>query len=78
MRTHKIEPPAKPPETKEKEEKEVKEEPPAKPPEKEEEGPSKCSGYLGYLATLPENAPIPQECLACPKALDCVMKTSDS
>jgi len=55
-----------------------KEEPPVKPPEKEEKGPSRCAGYLGYLATLPKNKPIPQECLICPKVLDCVMKTSDS
>jgi len=45
---------------------------------KEEKGPSKCAGYLGYLAILPKNKPIPQECLTCPKILDCVMKISDS
>jgi len=64
---------------KQKEEKEKKqEELPIEPPEKEEKGPSKCAGYLGYLASLPENKPIPQECLTCPKVLDCVMKKSDS
>ena len=62
----------------EKEEEKKKEEPPVKPPEKEEKGPSRCAGYLGYLASRPENAPIPQECLICPKVLDCVMKKSDS
>jgi hypothetical protein len=60
------------------EEKKRKEEPSVKPPEKEEKGPSGCAGYLGYLASLPEDVPIPRECLACPKVLDCVMKTSDS
>ena len=73
-RAPKIEPPVKPLRRKEKEEKKKKEEPPVKPPQKKEKGPSKCSGYLGYLATLPENAPIPKECLICLKALDCVMK----
>ena len=63
---------------KQKEEKKKKEEPPVKPPEKKEKGPSKCAGYLGYLASLPKNKPIPQECLICPKVLDCVMKKSDS
>jgi len=63
---------------KQKEEKKKKEEPPAKPPEKKEKGPSRCAGYIGYLATLPKNKPIPEECLTCPKVLDCVMKKSDS
>jgi len=48
-----------------------------KPPEREK-GSSKCGSYLGYLATLPEDEPIPRECLTCLKILDCVMKTSDS
>ncbi|MBE0511714.1 hypothetical protein IBX38_01545, partial [Candidatus Bathyarchaeota archaeon] len=55
-----------------------KEEPPVKPPEKEEKGPSRCAGYLGYLARLPKNDPIPRECLTCPKVLDCAMGISDS
>ena len=55
-----------------------KEEPPVEPPEEKEKGYSRCAGYLGYLATLPKNKPIPQECLNCPKVLDCTMKTSDS
>lgn len=45
--------------------------------EKKERGYSKCGGYLGYLARLPENASVPRECLTCPKVLDCSMKTSD-
>ena len=61
--------------------KKSKEEPPVKSPDKppdKEKGFSKCAGYLGYLASLPENGSIPQECLICPKVLDCVMKVSDS
>ena len=59
------------------EEKEKKEGPPVKPPEKEEKGPSGCPHHFGYLASRAKGAPIPQECLICPKVLDCVMKTSD-
>jgi hypothetical protein len=47
-----------------------------------EKGPSRCPNHFGYLAVRVllrgEDVPIPRECLACPKALDCVMKTSDS
>jgi len=63
---------------KEEEEKKKKEEPLVKSSEKEEKGSSRCAGYLGYLASRPENASIPKECLTCPKVLDCVMKISDS
>lgn len=61
-----------------KEERKKKERPPVKPPEKEEKGSSTCAGYLGYLASHPIDAPIPKECLVCPKVLDCVMKASDA
>ena len=60
------------------EEKKRREEPSVKPPEKKEKGPSRCAGYLGYLSSLPKNKPIPQECLTCPRVLDCAMKISDS
>ena len=63
---------------KEKEEEKKKEEPPVKSPQKKEKGPSRCAGYIGYLATLPKNKPMPQECLICPKVLDCVMKKNNS
>jgi len=33
---------------------------------------SKCPYHFGYLASLPENAPIPQECLFCTHA-DCIV-----
>jgi len=34
---------------------------------------SKCSHHFGYLASLPKNVPIPQECLICLKVADCMM-----
>jgi len=45
--------------------------------EKKEKGYSKCGGYVGYLSRLPDNDPIPRECLTCPQVLECAMKTSD-
>jgi len=48
----------------------------------EEKGPSRCTHHFGYLAVRVllrgEDVPISRECLACPKVLDCVMKTTDS
>ena len=63
---------------KEEEEKKKKEEPPVKPPEKEEKGPSECSHHFGYLANRPRDSPIPQECLTCPKIVDCMLKLGGS
>ncbi len=63
---------------KEEEEKKKKEEPSAKPPEKEEKGSSECSHHFGYLANRPKDAPIPQECLTCPKIVDCMLKLGAS
>ncbi len=60
------------------EEKKRKEEPLVKPPEKKEKDASGCPHHFGYLASRAKDVPIPRECLACPKVLDCVMKTSDS
>ena len=34
---------------------------------------NKCSHHFGYLASLPKNVPIPQECLICLKVADCMM-----
>ncbi len=62
----------------EEEEKKKKEEPLAKPPEKKEKGSSECSHHFGYLANRPKDAPIPQECLTCPKIVDCMLKLSAS
>jgi hypothetical protein len=63
---------------KEEEDKKKKEEPPVKPPEKEEKDPSECSHHFGYLANRPKDSPIPQECLTCPKIVDCMLKLSGS
>jgi len=57
---------------KEKEEKKKEEELPVKPPEKEEKGPSGCPHHFGYLASRAKDVPIPQECLICPKILECM------
>jgi len=59
---------------KEEEKKKEKEKPPVKPLEKEGKGPSECLHHLGYLANRPKNVPIPQECLICPKTVECILK----
>ena len=61
---------------KKEEEKKKKEEPPVEPPEREEKGPSECSHHFGYLANRHRDSPIPQECLTCPKIVDCMLKLS--
>lgn len=33
-----------------------------------------CVHHFGYLATLSKNAPLPDECLGCLKALECLFK----
>ena len=53
-----------------------KEEPKVKPPQKEAKAPSGCTHNFGYLANRPKNDPIPQECLTCPKIVDCMLKMS--
>ena len=63
---------------KEKKEDKKKEEPSVKPPEKKEEGPSGCPHHFGYLTSRPKDAPISQECLTCPKMVDCMLKLRDS
>lgn len=47
-----------------------------KPREKRERFPLRCAGYFGYLASRPVDAPLPKECLNCPKVMDCIMKTN--
>ena len=59
---------------KEKGEKKKKEGPPVKPAQKKEKGPSRCPHRFGYLASRPKEATIPQECLICPKLMDCMLK----
>ncbi|MDI6905109.1 MAG: hypothetical protein QMD13_06450 [Candidatus Bathyarchaeia archaeon] len=51
-----------------------KKEPHVKPIEKDKD-PSGCPHHFGYLANRPKNDPVPQECLTCPKILEC-MRTS--
>jgi len=34
---------------------------------------SKCPHHFGYLASRPKNSPIPQECLICARAADCMI-----
>jgi len=35
------------------------------------ESPAKCANYSGMLSLFPDNDIIPDECLACPKVLQC-------
>ena len=43
-----------------------------KPPEEQYKDPSGCPHHFGYLANRPKNAPVHQECLTCPKILECM------
>ncbi|MEM3596771.1 MAG: hypothetical protein QXJ53_01370 [Candidatus Bathyarchaeia archaeon] len=38
------------------------------------ESPAKCAHYLGFLNTIPKDMPIPDECLVCPKVLQCSIR----
>lgn len=49
------------------------EEPQAEPAGKKESGSSGCPQSFGYLANRPPETPIPQECLLCPKMVDCML-----
>lgn len=51
--------------------------PPVKPPEKKEKGPPGCPQHFGYLTVHSQSVPIPKECLACQKVLDCAMKIGE-
>ena len=65
---------------KEREGVEDEEEAPVKPLKEEEKGPEKeespngCLHHFGYLAHRPKDIPIPQECLTCPKIVECMLK----
>jgi hypothetical protein len=41
--------------------------------EKEDQS-SGCPQTFGYLAKRPKDAPIPQQCMLCPKIVDCMLK----
>ena len=43
-------------------------------PQEKERKTSGCPQDFGYLANRPKDAPIPQECLFCPKMVDCMLK----
>lgn len=45
----------------------------AEPAAKKESGSSGCPQSFGYLANRPPETPIPQECLLCPKMVDCML-----
>ncbi len=36
-----------------------------------EKNSTKCPHHFGYLSELPKDKPIPEECLLCPKLLEC-------
>jgi len=38
------------------------------------DSPAKCVHYFGFLNSIPKDVPIPDECLVCPKVLQCNIK----
>jgi len=38
------------------------------------DSPAKCAYYFGFLNSIPKDMPIPDECLVCPKILQCSVK----
>lgn len=38
------------------------------------ESPAKCARYFGFLNAIPKEGPIPDECLVCPKVLQCSVR----
>jgi DNA-directed RNA polymerase subunit RPC12/RpoP len=38
------------------------------------DSPAKCAHYFGFLDSLPKDAAIPDECLICPKVLQCSVR----
>jgi len=38
------------------------------------DSPAKCVHYMGFLNAIPTDAPIPDECLVCPKVLQCSIR----
>jgi hypothetical protein len=43
----------------------------------EKENQTGCPEAFGYLANRPKGSPIPQECLLCPKIVDCMLITQE-
>jgi hypothetical protein len=44
---------------------------------KESEKETDCPEKFGYLANRPKDAPIPPECLLCPKMVDCMLSAKE-
>ncbi|MEM2969507.1 MAG: hypothetical protein QXR63_01065 [Candidatus Bathyarchaeia archaeon] len=38
------------------------------------DSPAKCAHYFGFLNSIPKEMSIPDECLVCPKVLQCAAK----
>jgi hypothetical protein len=57
---------------------EPKEETETEPSDKKESESSGCPEYFGYLANRPPDAPIPPQCLVCPKMVDCALSPKES
>ena len=38
------------------------------------DSPAKCVHYFGFLNSIPKDAPVPDECLICPKVLQCTIR----
>jgi DNA-directed RNA polymerase subunit RPC12/RpoP len=38
------------------------------------DSPAKCARYVGFLNTIPKDGAIPDECLICPKVLQCTVR----
>jgi DNA-directed RNA polymerase subunit RPC12/RpoP len=38
------------------------------------DSPAKCARYFGFLNRISKDAPVPDECLICPKVLQCTVR----
>jgi len=38
------------------------------------DSPAKCARYFGFLSSMSKNVSIPDECLVCPKVLQCTVR----
>jgi hypothetical protein len=43
----------------------------------EKEAKTGCPEAFGYLANRPKDSPIPQECMLCPRMVDCILGTRE-
>ena len=41
------------------------------------DSPAKCARYFGFLNTIPRSGTIPDECLICPKVLQCSVRRNE-